>query len=248
MIKRTTAETRRHRAGLRSRVPALLLLLLAAVPANAGPLPPSGEPPFCVPDVFMKQEIPEEDSGAIKRLRAYRLGSVVLAGMAIGESDAASVAELAAGHEVTADERFCTWYVNRGNAAAEQRFHQVYLPNPSSLSPDNAARRYGELLGPAFAEGKGSIWWCLEEKGYLAVGCNGQKHRGPTVFGMVLAALGCSPENAAEIVNRIWGLNGVPPANRLAPIRQAYDLGAERAGLHPRLRERLSGPAPVNQE
>jgi hypothetical protein len=229
-------------------MPALLLpLLLAAVPAQGG-TQPAGEPPFCVPDVFIKQEIAAEDAGAITRLHAYRLGSVVLAGMAIGESEAAAVADLAADHGAAADELFCTWYVNRGNAAAEKRFHHVYVPNPSSLSPDQAAVQYGELLGPAFAEGKGSIWWCLEEKGYLAVGCNGQKHRGPTVFGMVLAALGCSPENAAEIVNRVWGLNGVPPANRLAPIRQAYDLGAERFGLHPRMRERLLGSPPVNQE
>ena len=241
------SETARCRAELRSLMPAFLLpLLLATVPAQAG-TQPAGEPPFCVPDVFIKQEIAEEDAGAIKRLHAYRLGSVVLAGMAIGESEAADVADLAADHGLAADERFCTWYVNRGNAAAEKRFSHVYVPNPSSLSADEAARQYGELLGPAFAEGKGSVWWCLEEKGYLALGCNGQKHRGPTVFGMVLAALGCSPENAAEIVNRIWGLNGVPPAHRLAPIRKAYDLGAERSGLHPRLRERLSGSPPVNR-
>jgi len=232
-----------------SRIGILTLLalpLLTISPTHAEMLPSPVEPSFCAPDVFLTHEIPEEGAEGIKRLHAYRLGAVVLAGMAIGESDAGSVSRLAERHGVTSEERFCTWYVNKGNAEAEQRFRQIYLPNPSSLSPDEAAGRYGEQLGPAFAEGRASIWWCLEEKGFLAVGCNGQLHRGPTVFGMVLAALGCSAEHAAEIVNRIWGLNGVPPATRFAAIKRASDLGFRPPGLGSKLREQLSDSAVVD--
>ena len=65
------------------------------------------------------------------------------------------------------------------------------------------------------------------------------KHRGPTAFGMVLAALGCSPEHAAEIVNRLWGLNDIPAENRLAAIRRAYDSGARQPELRARLQRQL---------
>lgn len=222
----------------------LLALLLTAAPTPAETLPAPAEPAFCVPDVFLALEVPGEHAAGIAKLHAFRLGGALLAGMAIGESDARAVARLAAGHGATAEERSCTWYVNKGNAEAEQRFRQIYLPNPTSLSPEEAAEQFGQLLAPAFADGSESFWWCLEEKGFLAVGCNGQMHRGPTAFGMVLAALGCSAEHAAEIVNRVWGLNGVPPATRLAAIRQAGELGAGRPEVRSRVVRRLSEPPP----
>jgi len=227
---------------LKASMKLLLPLLLTSSPMQAEVLQTSAEPTFCVPDVFLKLEIPQNDAEGIKRLHMYRLGETVLAGMAIGESEASSVARLAAALGVTQEDHFCTWYVNRGNVEAERSFWQIYLPSPSSLSAEEAAGQYGELFGPAFAEGTGSIWWCLEEKGFLAVGCNGQLHRGPTVFGMVLAALGCSPEHAAEIVNRIWGLNGVPPDVRLAAIRRGYDLGSSRPELRSEIQKRLTDP------
>ncbi len=55
--------------------------------------------------------------------------------------------------------------------------------------------------------------------------CNGMRHRGPTSFGMLLTYSGCSAEPANTTVNKIWGLNGVNPAVRLAIIQKAYDYG-----------------------
>jgi hypothetical protein len=219
------------------------LLFLWAGPTFAGNLPAPAEPSFCVPDAFLAHETAEPGTVGIKRLRIFRFGGVVLAGMAIGESDVATVARLAENRGLTAADRFCTWYVNRGNFDAERLFHQVYLPNPSSLSPTDAAEVYGELFGASLGEGTDGVWSCLREKGFLAVGCNGQLHRGPTAFGMVLAALGCAPENAAEIVNRLWGLNGVPAESRLAAIRRAHELGARQPELRAGLQRLLAdGP------
>ena len=232
------------------RLASSVLLLAVAASAHAQALLSTSEPAFCSPDVFLAHEITEEGADGVKRLHSYRLGAVVLAGMAVGYSEAPAVARLAAAHGATSEDRFCTWYVNEGNTEAEQLFRHVYLPNPAFLSPDKAADIYGNRLGPSFAEERGSVWWCIEERGFVAVGCNGQHHRGPTAFGMVLASLGCSPEHAAEIVNHIWGLSYVPAASRLAAIRRAYDLGALQPALRSRLQQRLlespsSAPRPV---
>jgi len=222
------------------RLASSVLLLAVAASAHTQTLLPTAEPAFCSPDVFLAHEVTEAGADGVQRLHSYRLGAVVLAGMAIGYSEASAVARLAAAHGATSEERFCTWYVNDGNAEAERLFRHVYLPNPAFLSPDKAANIFGTRLGPYFTEERGSVWWCIEERGFVAVGCNGQKHRGPTAFGMLLASLGCSPEHAAEIVNHVWGLNVVPAASRLAAIRRAYDLGALQPALRSRLQQRLS--------
>ena len=217
------------------------LLLRAAVASGEG-LPEAAEPAFCVPDTFLAHEIAAAAPSGVVRLHAFRLGAGVLAGMAIGDSDAAAVARLAEGSGLTGADRYCTWYVNRGNRGAERLFRQIYLPNPSSLRADEAAEVYGELFGPALTEGPDGLWQCLDEKGFLAVGCNGQKHRGPTAFGMILAALGCTPEHAAEIVNNLWGLNDVPAATRLAVIRRGHEIGARNPELRARFQRLLADP------
>ena len=232
----------RSHSGRRGALLVLLSLVLRAVPAPGQGLPPVAEPAFCAPETFLAHEIAGAGDAGIERLRAFRLGGVVLAGMAVGDSDAAAVARLAEGHGATAADRYCTWYVNRGNREAERLFRQIYLPNPSSLRADEAAQVYGELFGPALTEGPDGLWQCLDEKGFLAVGCNGQKHRGPTAFGMILAALGCTPEHAAEIVNNLWGLNDVPVATRLAAIRRGYEIGARNPELRARLQRLLADP------
>ncbi|HEY6001015.1 MAG TPA: hypothetical protein VI078_17160 [bacterium] len=222
----------------------LLSLLLGAAPAfgESAPAPAAAEPAFCVPGTFLAHEVPGLAVAGVSRLRVFRLGPAVLAGMAIGDSDAAAVARLAEGHGATSADRYCTWYVNKGNREAAKLFRHVYLPNPRHLGPRKAADEYGELFGPALGPGPDAVWGCLEQRHYVAVGCNGQQHRGPTAFGMVLAALGCEPEHAAEIVNHLWGLNGVPEANRLAAIRRAYEIGASQPDLRARL-QRLFGGA-----
>jgi hypothetical protein len=65
-------------------------------------------------------------------------------------------------------------------------------------------------------------------------------HRGPTVFGMLLAYSGCSAEHSLEITNQIWGLNGVKRKVRLAIIRKAYELGNTQKESRKRLAELFS--------
>ena len=66
---------------------------------------------------------------------------------------------------------------------------------------------------------------CLEESKYLAIGCHGMLHRGPSAFAMILAFSGCSPAHSLEIVNHLWGLNGVKYEVRNAIAEAGYELG-----------------------
>jgi hypothetical protein len=66
---------------------------------------------------------------------------------------------------------------------------------------------------------------CAVDQGYLAVGCDGMKHRGPSVFAMFLAYSGCEAKNAAKIANKIWGLDTVPENTRLGIAKAGYELG-----------------------
>jgi len=226
-------------------ISAVVILAVAALaPAgcaagrNSGKLA-DGEPPYCLPAAFHDREIPvtAEDGAGLSRLRAYRLGKVLLAGLAVGESEQPKVRALAQRHSSAAGpERFCTWYVNRGNPEAASTFVFRYVPNPGSLG-EEAAATYLEALRGSLLDGEEGFLDCAADHGYIAVGCDGMKHRGPTVFGMVLGFSGCEPEHALEIVDDIWGLNGVPADTRLAIIRAAHELGRANPAESARLRE-----------
>ncbi len=92
-----------------------------------------------------------------------------------------------------------------------------------------------KVLENTFDKGKINFLNCAKEEKYIALGCNEMMHRGPTVFGMLLAFSGCEPEHALEIVNQTWGLNGVKRKVRLAVIRKAFEL----ASTHPESRKQL---------
>ncbi|HLE00069.1 MAG TPA: hypothetical protein VJB59_07410 [Bdellovibrionota bacterium] len=194
------------------------------------------EPAFCDPDRFMSFEETPVVRG-IDRLRVFRIGRLTLAGMAIGASEASDVIGLAETYSVTADDHYCTWYVNKGNKEAEAEFNFRYVSNPLYSSPSRAAKEFMGTLDSSFKGGPGvpSFWSCAINQGYIAMGCNGQMHRGPSVFGMILAFSGCSSEHALTIANRIWGLNGVLPEVRLAIIQAARDFGDSRPDLRAKL-------------
>jgi hypothetical protein len=228
------------------RVPslALALLLAAAGVVRADPAPPTPEPTFCKPDTFFRHEIRPSDDTGLDRLRMFRIGDAVFAGMAIGTSESRAVARLASEHGAGKADRLCTWYVNRGMTEAEQLFHHSYLSHPTSQPLSAAIAEYSSFLKSAIAPGRDGLLECLADTGYVAVGCNGQLHRGPTVFGMVLAYAGCTPAHALEIVNRIWGANGIPPGTRREIFRASHTLGAEQPAARERiLRRLLEAPA-----
>lgn len=205
----------------------LLLLLLASCGAA------TNEPDYCARMTHHEIQATEPTP---EKLHAYKLGRTVLAGMAIGYSDAESVKETALRYS-SATEGHCTWYLNRGNAEAETLFSHQYLTNPRKLSEADAVDEYTAKVKPLFKEG---FVACAASEGYLAVGCNAMKHRGPTVFGMILAYSGCSPETSAELVNETWGLNGVDPDVRLALIREAYEWGEQDPETSRKLRDAFS--------
>lgn len=211
--------------------------------AGAGEIVAAAEPAYCNPAGFPQREIPVAADGLhnLQKLHAFRLGRVVVAGLAVGNSEAAAVRDLARRFSPAMDEaHWCTWYVNNGNAEAARSFNFHYVPNPAWLSEETAPRAYLEALGSSFADDPESLLSCAKDHGYVALGCDGMMHRGPTLYGMLLAYSGCRPENAAQIVNAIWGLNGVSPDVRLAIIRASYDFGRAHPEQSARLRDLLS--------
>ena len=108
------------------------------------------------------------------------------------------------------------------------------------MTEKEAVAEFMNILEKTFDSSSTSFLSCASEQHYIALGCNGMRHRGPTVFGMLLAFSGCSPKNALEISNQIWGLNGVKRKVRLAVIEKAYELGASHRSSREKLAQLFS--------
>lgn len=199
------------------------------------------EPAYCDPGRFRAHEV-EARGVDVDRLHAYRIGGVVLAGLAIGNSSEAQVRKLAGNFsQAGPDAGYCTWYYNVKNAEAAKVFN--YHPveaNPKDLDPEEARELFLKLVGPNFDQDAVNQVMCAERYGYVAMGCDGQKHRGPTAFAMLLAFSGCSPEHSAEVANELWGLNGVPASVRLSVAEAGYELGSKHTEARKRLQAKFS--------
>jgi hypothetical protein len=231
----------------RRSAPALAALLVVAVlcrvSAGGAAEGPPAEPAYCDPATFSRLEVPlaKEERKHVKRLHVFRLGRVTVAGLAVGHSAPAAVRALAGRFSrAGTGERYCTWYLNDGNPEASRTFNFHYVPNPILLDETRGPAVYLQALDSSFAADAESFLSCAEQHGFLALGCDGMRHRGPTVFGMLLAFSGCAPEHALRIANDFWDLNGVRPAVRLAIIRAAYDRGRAHPGESERLRALLA--------
>jgi hypothetical protein len=213
--------------------PSRLLILVAGLFHAAASH--SSEPAFCEPTRFAdRYEIkPRLNGEAPSRLRVFSIGGVVLAGMAVGNSDSRSVEGHAARYsDAGRNEGSCTWYLADSNQESAQRFNHVPLPTPYWFAGTNGsfARTFDRKLRDEFSRNDVNFVNCARRHGYIGLGCNAQKHRGPSVFAMLLAYAGCSPESAVEIANSLWGSNGVRVGTRLAIAR----AGAARAAAEPR--------------
>jgi hypothetical protein len=222
-----------------------LLVFLEAAVASAHAY--DFEPPYCNYETLKLSQIhvPSNSKGLF-RLKGFHLGAVNIFGLAVGISLPKNIRALAqnfsrinkATRQPTANKNnnYCTWYFNRWNLVAEETFNWVYVPNPgtdfaeSLLSYSQALD--GLLTGTpsATSTSQQDFLSCLANTGFLAMGCNGQQHRGPTVFAMLLSYSGCSPENSVNIVHTLWGQNGIPYYTRLALADHAYKLGQQTAG------------------
>ena len=184
----------------------------------------AAEPSYCDPKVFFSKEV--KLTSNIERAHVYKLGETLLMGAAVGSSKAEDLIQFESEHsDATTSEKYCTWYFNEGNGDAEKSFTHIYLNNPKGLTTVTGPAEFSSKLKEVFANDSVNFLKCATEHNYIAMGCNGQKHRGPTVFGMLLAFSGCSPENAATIVNTTWGLNGVQAEVRTAIIKEGQRLG-----------------------
>jgi hypothetical protein len=201
--------------------------------------PDPGEPAYCVYSNFSKHEVPESRPG-IQRAHAYRFGPLTIVGLAVGNSKPAATEAMATElSTATAQQNYCTWYFNNGDEEAVRYFNHFYVPKPVG-DPAPVAQAYRTTLAGIFAGNSTSLLSCARDQHYVAMGCDGMMHRGPTVFGMTLAFSGCTPAHAAEIVTYVWGLNGVNPAARLAAIQEGYALGQQNPQASAELRQLLS--------
>jgi hypothetical protein len=164
-----------------------------------------------------------------------------LVGLAVGKSDPKAVADLA--HKfgrAPGSQGYCTWYLNSGNAEAAELFNHHYMENPIDFffNTIGIEYRYANELRSSFvpsSEQIASFASCAEKHSYIALGCQGQQHRGPSVFAMLLAFAGCSPVHAVQIANQTWGMNFVAFQTRLAIAQEGKRMG----DAHPELRQKI---------
>ncbi|MGE3973250.1 MAG: hypothetical protein AB7F59_01855 [Bdellovibrionales bacterium] len=184
-----------------------------------------GEPAYCDPKTFLEKEV-KADLKDMDNAHLFKVGNITILGLGVGNSDAKAIKNFAAARSTaSASQNYCTWYYNKGNDEAEEDFTHIYLTNPKDLTTTSGPREYGTKLKDQFANARTSYLSCLADHKYIAFGCNGMKHRGPSVFAMILAYSGCSPTRAAKIVNVVWGLNGVDEPVRLSIATEGKKLG-----------------------
>jgi hypothetical protein len=219
----------------------LVTVLLAGCSASAGadasasgdqasteeaPLAP-GEPPYCLLNGLRAHEI-SIDTHGLENAHAFRLGDVTLVGVAVGDSKVDALQSLATSTatNLTPEQHSCTFYFNDGNDAAQVAFNWYDLPKPIGDDYAGMTSEYAKDLANIFDTANPSILSCAAGAQYVAMGCDGMKHRGPTVFASTLAYSGCSPEHATSIVNAIWGKNGIDPQMRISITTWAKSVAA----------------------
>lgn len=189
---------------------------------------PQTEPSFCDPDTFKTHEVTSPVDNLLKA-HIYQFNHFDLAGLAVENSPTELVESLAQHYaNYSADEKFCTWYFNDGNDQAAQVFQQKYLSNPIFGDANALVEEYSSVLDDSFDRAAVNFITCARDHGYLAMGCDGMKHRGPSVFAMFLSFAGCTPEHSVALVESVWGKNFVAQAKRLALAQKAYEMGQAR--------------------
>jgi hypothetical protein len=194
----------------------------------------AAEPSYCDPANFKNLEVKYTSKSKPSNLHVYKIGGLTLAGMAVGNSKLQDVIDLAQTYSSAgAADKYCTWYLNDGNSQASKAFAWHYVPRPTGSDLKGMGNIYMNALGEDFDQANVSFVSCAVNQGYVGMGCDGMKHRGPSVFAMLLAYSGCSPEHAATIATQIWGNNGVTTEMRAELGRRAI------AGARPQFAEML---------
>lgn len=197
----------------------------------------AAEPAYCDSKNFSKFESKYASSANLERLHVFKIGKLTLAGLGVGKSDQMAVESMANDlGSVPKSEKSCTWYFNEGAEDAANSFVHKYVSGPYFWnSKSKIVKEYTSVLKDSFDTEQINMVNCATKYNYLAMGCNSQKHRGPSVFAMFLSYSGCSPKNAVKIANKLWGTNHVPTSTREALAAEAYKWGS----AHPKQRAAL---------
>ncbi len=206
------------------------------------------EPAYCAPATFRGLEVayPARAGADLDALKVFQVGSVTVAGLGVGKASTEDVKKLAQYYapDLAPEDKYCTFYFNDGDKGARSAFNWYNLPKPSGSNYEKKKRKYSEILAPIFDEANPSFLSCAEKRHFLAMGCDGMKHRGPTAFAMFLAYAGCSAENAVAIVDGVWGTNGIKSEMRRQLASWAIDLRKSHADEAVRLRKLFETGAP----
>jgi hypothetical protein len=220
------------------------------------------EPTYCTVDEFggheviLAQKLPElapQMTQGLTNAHAFHIGKVTLLGVGVGKSNASLLKQVSSSFKSPSrqENEFCTWYFNtpEKTASEEQQhtlkseFHWNRIkknPRFKKYNAEELAEEFGETFKKVV--GQEAFWSCLETENYMALGCNGMAHRGPSFFGMLLALSGCSAKHSLAIVNHIWGKNGVPNDKRLAIIQVAEKYRMKHKKTSNRMRRALASP------
>ncbi|MEI8345922.1 MAG: hypothetical protein WCG27_00535 [Pseudomonadota bacterium] len=195
------------------------------------------QPSFCDKEKFLKSEImPPAKDPKIHRLHVFKRTQAILAGLAIGESEVSSTKNLPNVFSVKVDDqKYCTFYFNKHNFEAAKTFHHNYLHHPKGGPDLKYAKEWEENLAGSYSE----MATCLSNSKYLALGCDGQRHRGPTVFAALLAYAGCEPASAVDIAVTLWGDNDVDRKLRELIAAQAKARGDKNPEIRAMLQKAL---------
>lgn len=209
---------------------ALFVLVLTALTTSTAVF--AAAPEFCNLRSFEGREKPLSTTG-LKRAHGYQLGQTLLIGLAVGASDNRKTQAIAKGKE-------CVWYFNDGNAEATRLFNWKDLPKPTG-NQGRMVQVYTEALEWMLNPSSSPFWSCLEGKKTVVLGCDGMKHRGPTMVAGLLSFLGCEAQDSVAIVNRVWGSNGISTSMRKAIAQSAKQYGDENPDLRARALARFTG-------
>ncbi len=206
---------------------------------------------YCDPNFYQGEALrahPERVTTPDSNSRVIRIqiGQVVLYGSPVGnDSSGKRSLAIAAKNNVGAEAKYCTFYVSGGNDKPGELFIQRSLLNQDPrtildrkingrpITDEEVGSIYYGVVGKTFyqdnasgrPEYEPSMLSCLRDYRFLNVGCDGMKHRGPTVFAMLLSFSGCAPWRSAVIANLLWDSNGVPFQVRYDAASTAWKQG-----------------------
>lgn len=215
------------------------------------------DPPYCRIDNYKnaKSRHPRADNpikmlkhvkkDGLHRLKVFEIGQVKLAGLAVGDSSKkdrgarvrALSRELSQGGGSAAWEskKGCVYYTTEDiKEEVAGVFNEIGIHRPNE-APVTEPLRLTEPHLPQMLS-------CLQEQRFLALGCNGERHRGPTEFGLMLSIAGCRPEQSLEIVKKFWG-SAISDEVRLGVYRTGYEFGSGRGAETRRELQTLFSPA-----